>query len=221
MILIGHSLKNFSAIEKTKIFFGPTPRKNYSTMTTGHHTDDDFAFHAREIARQRGQNPDSLHKRAKLVVGEPTITRAGIGPETIAAILNTGVEFSSDAIGPSDFYLRTGRLEFGPTPSAPDLMYRPNDRITLHDIQKAQKILGTASVNYANGTGTKPSAQVGGTHYGDPATDVYAFSMANGLDPMQFNIVKYVTRFRKKDGLKDLKKALQTLERLIAHEEAK
>lgn len=55
------------------------------------------------------------------------------------------------------------------------------------------------------------------SHYGP--VDPYAYALANDLGPLEMNVVKYVTRWKKKDGLKDLKKALNTIQRLIAHEE--
>ena len=42
--------------------------------------------------------------------------------------------------------------------------------------------------------------------------------MANGLDPMQHTIIKYVTRFRDKGGFDDLEKAKQTIDLLIEWE---
>lgn len=198
-------------------------------MTTGHHTDDDFSHFEREIARQRGhgENPDSLSKRMKLTA-TASVTKPPVhhfGAETKAAIQGNTIKSAwldeyanSDAIGPSSFYLGTGKINFG----GPDLLYRPNDRISLDDVLRAKKTLETASVSYPGGpVMVTNTAQVGGTHYGNPATDVYAFALANDLDALQFNVVKYVTRFRKKDGIKDLRKAIHTLERLIAHEESK
>ena len=42
---------------------------------------------------------------------------------------------------------------------------------------------------------------------------------ANKLDFLEWNVVKYVSRFRYKNGLEDLKKAKWYLERLIKREE--
>jgi len=165
-------------------------------------------------------NLDSLNKRMKATATASVMP--GIGAQTIKAIHHpSGTDECWETPFPSNWYINpnaVGGFRFHDT--ATDLLYRPNDKITLHDIVNARKTLETASVNYANGT-VKATGQVGGTHYGNPATDVYSFAMANNLDAMQFNVVKYVTRFRKKDGMKDLLKAKQTLERLIAHEEGK
>lgn len=60
--------------------------------------------------------------------------------------------------------------------------------------------------------------QVGGNHYTKLKIQPMAYSMENGLDAMQHTIIKYVTRFRDKNGLEDLHKAKHTLEMLIEWE---
>lgn len=62
------------------------------------------------------------------------------------------------------------------------------------------------------------SKQEGGNHYTKMKIQPFHYSMANGLDPMQHTVVKYVTRFRDKNGIEDLKKAIHTLELLIEYE---
>lgn len=56
--------------------------------------------------------------------------------------------------------------------------------------------------------------QVGGSHY-NKSCDPWDFIDANGLDFYEGNIVKYVARHRKKNGVEDLLKAKHYLERLI------
>lgn len=63
--------------------------------------------------------------------------------------------------------------------------------------------------------------QIDGTHYSKMAIQPFEYSMANGLDPMQHTIIKYVTRFRDKNGVRDLLKARHTIDLLIAFEESK
>lgn len=63
--------------------------------------------------------------------------------------------------------------------------------------------------------------QVGGNHYTKLPIQPFEYSMANGLDPMQHTAIKYVTRFRDKGGVVDLRKAIHTIEMLIEFEEAK
>jgi hypothetical protein len=62
--------------------------------------------------------------------------------------------------------------------------------------------------------------QVGGDHYTKMPIQVFDFTMANKMDPMQHTIIKYVARFRDKGGIEDLKKAKHTIDLLIAHEYA-
>lgn len=63
--------------------------------------------------------------------------------------------------------------------------------------------------------------QVNGTHYTKLKIQPMEYSMANGLDACQHTIIKYVTRFRDKNGLEDLKKARHTLDMLIEFEQDK
>ena len=62
--------------------------------------------------------------------------------------------------------------------------------------------------------------QVGGKHYTEMAIQPMEYSMANGLDACQHTIVKYVTRFRDKNGVEDLKKARHVIDMLINFEES-
>lgn len=57
--------------------------------------------------------------------------------------------------------------------------------------------------------------QVGGEHYRHRAIQIWDFIAANELDFFQGNIVKYVCRFREKNGIADLHKAQHYLEKLI------
>ena len=61
--------------------------------------------------------------------------------------------------------------------------------------------------------------QVGGNHYTKLKIQPMTYSMENGLDALQHTIIKYVTRFRDKNGIEDLKKARHTLDMLIEWEE--
>ena len=66
---------------------------------------------------------------------------------------------------------------------------------------------------------TPINTQVGGTHYTKMAIQPMEFSMKNNLDACQHSIIKYVVRFRDKNGMEDLLKARHTLDMLIAYEE--
>jgi hypothetical protein len=60
--------------------------------------------------------------------------------------------------------------------------------------------------------------QVSGSHYKDFAIQPVEYCMNNGLDYCQSNVVKYITRFRSKNGVEDLEKAKHYIDLLIAFE---
>ena len=60
--------------------------------------------------------------------------------------------------------------------------------------------------------------QIGGDHYCNMKIQPFQYSMENKLDPMQHTIIKYVTRFRDKNGLADLEKARHVIDLLIEFE---
>lgn len=55
------------------------------------------------------------------------------------------------------------------------------------------------------------------TYYGT-GIDVIEFCLRNNLTFMQGNVIKYVTRYKKKNGIEDLGKAKEYIERLIEFE---
>ena len=57
--------------------------------------------------------------------------------------------------------------------------------------------------------------QVAGTHYKDKAIQPWDYIVANELGYLEGNIVKYVSRWKDKGGLDDLKKARHYLDKLI------
>lgn len=57
--------------------------------------------------------------------------------------------------------------------------------------------------------------QVGGSHYKGFAIQPLEFIVANNLDFLQGNVVKYVVRYKDKGGIEDLKKARHYLDLLI------
>ena len=57
--------------------------------------------------------------------------------------------------------------------------------------------------------------QIGGTHYSDLAIEPIEFITANNLGFCEGNIVKYITRWKAKNGIEDLKKARWYIDFLI------
>jgi hypothetical protein len=60
--------------------------------------------------------------------------------------------------------------------------------------------------------------QEGGDHYKSMPIQPMEFSMANGMDACQHTIIKYVSRFRNKGGIEDLRKAKHCIDMLIEFE---
>ena len=61
--------------------------------------------------------------------------------------------------------------------------------------------------------------QVDGDHYKNLPIQPMEYSMANKLDACQHTIIKYVTRFRDKGGIRDLVKAAHVIDMLIEFEQ--
>ena len=63
------------------------------------------------------------------------------------------------------------------------------------------------------------SKQVAGSHYQLPI-EPWDFIVKNNLGYLEGNIIKYITRYKKKNGIEDLLKAQHYLEKLIEEERA-
>lgn len=57
--------------------------------------------------------------------------------------------------------------------------------------------------------------QVGGKHYAESAIQPWDFIVSNNIGYLEGNIIKYVSRWRKKGGVEDLRKAGHYLQKLI------
>ena len=56
--------------------------------------------------------------------------------------------------------------------------------------------------------------QVSGDHYKRMKIQTMEFSMANNLNACQHTAIKYICRYKDKNGLEDIDKAIHTLELL-------
>lgn len=61
--------------------------------------------------------------------------------------------------------------------------------------------------------------QYGGTHYKDRKIEPWDYIAANGIGYFEGNAIKYLTRWRDKGGVEDLKKARHYIDKLIELEE--
>lgn len=87
------------------------------------------------------------------------------------------------------------------------------------DIKAAEAVFGKVEIRDLH-TGAN-TTQVGGDHYKTQAIQPWDYILANGLGFLAGNVVKYVSRFDKKNGVEDLKKARHYLDKLIESEQAK
>jgi len=62
---------------------------------------------------------------------------------------------------------------------------------------------------------TANDVQVAGTHYKSKAVQPWDYIVANNLGYLEGNIVKYVSRWKDKGGVDDLRKARHYLDKLI------
>ena len=63
------------------------------------------------------------------------------------------------------------------------------------------------------------STQIGGNHYRDMTIQPAEFIHKNGIEFLPGCVIKRMCRWRKKDGLKDLRKAIHEIELMIEFEE--
>ena len=57
--------------------------------------------------------------------------------------------------------------------------------------------------------------QCGGTHYRDKPIQPWDYITANNIGYLEGNVIKYVSRWRDKGGIEDLRKAQHYLAKLI------
>ena len=76
--------------------------------------------------------------------------------------------------------------------------------------------LNTQSLKVKGGMCPPPfKKQVGGSHYQNYKIQPTEYILANSLNFCQGNVIKYITRYKDKNGVEDLKKAKHYIEMLI------
>lgn len=61
-------------------------------------------------------------------------------------------------------------------------------------------------------------SQVGGSHYTNMTIQPIEYIHANGIPYMEANVIKYVSRWKAKNGIEDLRKARHYIDLLIEME---
>jgi hypothetical protein len=139
-------------------------------------------------------------------------------------------------------HVQAGRLEDAPAecwtcgggtnlPNWTPIVMHPGGRITVAPGVDVSLGGGTITVPPAppsplrEGSVAKPAnplaVQHGGSHYKDMPIQPVEFCHANGIGFIEGGVIKYVCRWRKKNGIEDLKKARHFLDVLIELETSK
>ena len=86
--------------------------------------------------------------------------------------------------------------------------------------EDSQRRLNDLAMNQVKAVYAKDT-QVGGTHYKDLPIQPVEYIHANAIGYFEGNVIKYVSRWRKKNGVADLEKAKHYIELLIELESKK
>lgn len=121
----------------------------------------------------------------------------GVGPHSY--------KFASGGIAARDFIDRNFNLDPRPLPVS-------------EPVVASTELLSAATTPAA---GSSLDVQVGGNHYKKLVIQPVLYALVNKLPFVEGSVVKYVTRWRDKEGVKDLKKAKHFLEMLIDFHEGR
>ena len=83
---------------------------------------------------------------------------------------------------------------------------------SMMDTSKHTQLPSTTS---SNASGSSLTKQVGGMHYKDMAIQPVEYAYRNNIPFLEGNIIKYVSRWKSKNGIADLEKAKHCIELLI------
>jgi len=89
------------------------------------------------------------------------------------------------------------------------------DVVTIHVIPKMAIDMVATEEEEEAFTALANAQQVGGSHYKSKAIQPWDYIASNQLGYLEGNVVKYVSRWKDKGGLEDLKKAQHYLTKLI------
>lgn len=94
------------------------------------------------------------------------------------------------------------------------------DALKAHTIEKEhEKLTFCAKYNRDSEELVKEKNKIEPNYYMKYKIIPLDFILANNIPFVEANVIKYVCRWRDKNGIEDLKKAISYLEKLIKHEE--
>ena len=147
----------------------------------------------------------------------PSISSLSDIHEQASTILQSYGYFLEEVISEKLFFNTTFRITISVVSDLAVLFKLANNgKYILLDNTKKDEPMTEAPKQPKNEAAT--NKQVGGSHYQLPIQPI-EYILANGLGYCEANVVKYVSRWRNKGGIQDLKKAIHYLEMLIEQEE--
>jgi len=115
-------------------------------------------------------------------------------------------------------YITSSSYEYGDIP----YIVKSYERLESFTFKEDELELLTASQHQSSIEETKPTSaldkQVSGDHYKDCKIQPIEYIHANGLSYLEGNVIKYTTRHSKKNGRKDIEKAIHYLELILEME---
>lgn len=110
-------------------------------------------------------------------------------------------------------YLNKGEYYFFSKPHIEFSFAKDAERV-IEEYEKDLKKL--KQINFSEDEPRTPyGKQVGGDHYEKMAIQPIDYIIANNLDFLEGSAIKYISRWRNKNGVEDLRKAKDYIERLI------
>lgn len=179
----------------------------------------DAVFIINTLLKPFHKNPEKLEKGAKSTANfdMPSTSPLSDIYEQASTILQHYGYFVEDVVSEKLFFNTKFRITISVVSDLAILLKLKNDgKYILFDNVKKDKPMNEATKQPETQAAT--NKQVGGSHYQLPIQPI-EYILANGLGYCEANVVKYVSRWRNKGGIQDLKKAIHYLEMLIEQEE--
>lgn len=179
----------------------------------------DAVFIINTLLKPFHRNPEKLEKGAKSTAhfDMPSTSPLSDIYEQASTILQHYGYFVEDVVSEKLFFNTKFRITISVVSDLAILLKLKNDgRYILFDNVQKEKHMTEAPKQPKTEAAT--DKQVGGSHYQLPIQPI-EYILANGLGYCEANVVKYVSRWRNKGGIQDLKKAIHYLEMLIEQEE--
>ena len=153
-----------------------------------------------------------------LHAGVPMLTNSLLAAIALHMLIRDGVILVKKQKGEYRYYLKYPcPTAYVPDPKEPVQEQKEAEPTTMEETQKLQELAKEkAFPKDPNHRVLDPhKAQVGGTHYVDMAIQPVEYIQKNNLGFLEGCVVKYVSRWKVKNGSEDLKKARHCLDMLI------